>query len=207
MDVTFRESIPFYGEKTDLSGLFLDLDSSDTCEVGDEENGPLVTVDAEESRRNKVITGLIPYPVVVSEPTNVERERTSHTERNLQVYTRRRRNPSVQPSPVSDEDGTQVEQPQLVQQEQLPIDDNEVDNPSAPSGEDINSSIDLPIATRKGMRSTVGKPPERYGFEGGNEDKNDIANYVSYESLSSTCKAFVASLQLVAIPRAWKEAK
>jgi len=124
MDVTFRESIPFYGEKTDLSDLFLDLDSSDTCEVGDKENGPLVIEDAEESRRNKVITGLIPCPVVVSEPTNVERERTSHTKRNLQV-----RNPFVQPSHVSDEDGTQVEQPQLVQQEQLPIDDNEVDKP------------------------------------------------------------------------------
>jgi hypothetical protein len=115
MDVTFRESIPFYGEKTDLSDLFLDLNSSDTCEVGDEENGPLVNVDVEESRRNKVITGLIPCPVVVSEPTNVEREKTSHTERNLQVYTGRRRNPSVQPSPTSDEDGTYVEQPQLVQ--------------------------------------------------------------------------------------------
>jgi hypothetical protein len=43
MDVTFRESIPFYGEKTCLSDLFLDLDSFDMCEVGDEENGPLVT--------------------------------------------------------------------------------------------------------------------------------------------------------------------
>jgi hypothetical protein len=170
------------------------------CEVGDEENGPLVTKDVEESRRNKVITGLIPCPVAVSEPTNVERERISHTERILQVYTRRRRNPSVQPSIVTDEDGTQVEQSQLVQQEQLPIDD-EVDNPSAPSGEDINSSIDLPIATRKGMISTTGKPPERYGFEDGIEDKNDIANYVSYESLSSAYKAFVASLQSVAIPR------
>jgi hypothetical protein len=33
MDVTFREYIPFYGEKTDLSDLFLDLDSSDAREV------------------------------------------------------------------------------------------------------------------------------------------------------------------------------
>jgi len=57
------------------------------------------------------------------------------------------------------------------------------------------------------MRSTAGKPPERYGFEDGIEDKNDIANYVSYESLSSTYKAFVASLQSVEIPRDWKEAK
>jgi hypothetical protein len=30
------------------------------------------------------------------------------------------------------------------------------------------------------MRSTTGKPPKRYVFEDGMEDKNDIANYVSY---------------------------
>jgi len=83
VDVTFRESVPFYGEKTNLSGLFLDLDSSDTCEVGDEENGTLGTKDVEELRRNTVISGLIPCPVVVSKPTNVERGRTSHAERNL----------------------------------------------------------------------------------------------------------------------------
>jgi hypothetical protein len=94
-----------------------------------------------------------------------------------------------------------------VEQEQLPINDNEVENSLAPAGEDINSSIDLPIALRKGMRSTAGKPPERYGFEDSTEDENDIANYVSYGSLSSTYKAFVASLQSVAIPRDWKEAK
>jgi hypothetical protein len=132
--------------------------------------------------------------------------RTSHAERNLQVYTRRR-NPSIQPSSISDIAGGQAEQPQLVEQEQLPINDNEVENSLAPAGEDINSSIDLPIALRKGMRSTAGKPPERYGFEDSTEDENDIANYVSYGSLSSTYKAFVASLQSVAIPRDWKEAK
>jgi len=55
----------------------------------------------------------------------------------------------------------------LEEQEQLPINDNKVDNPLPSMGEDISSSIDLPIATRKGMRSTAGKPPERYGFEDG----------------------------------------
>jgi hypothetical protein len=28
MDVTFRESVPFYGEKTDLGSMFIDLDPS-----------------------------------------------------------------------------------------------------------------------------------------------------------------------------------
>jgi len=45
-------------------------------------------------------------------------------------------------------------------------------------GEEIDPSVDLPIALRKEARSTTGKPPTRYGFE------HDISNYVSYESLS-----------------------
>ena len=32
MDVTFRESIPYYGEKTDLSMLFADIDMTEVCE-------------------------------------------------------------------------------------------------------------------------------------------------------------------------------
>jgi hypothetical protein len=43
--------------------------------------------------------------------------------------------------------------------------------------------LDLPIALRKGVRSTAGKPPAMYGFESGNDDDdgNHIANYVSYD--------------------------
>lgn len=33
MDVTFRESVSFYGERTYLSDMFIDLDSPDMCEV------------------------------------------------------------------------------------------------------------------------------------------------------------------------------
>jgi hypothetical protein len=59
----------------------------------------------------------------------------------------------------------------------------------------------LPIALRKEARSTVGKAPTRYGFE------HDLSNYVSYKSLSPACRAFVASLQSVEIPKDWKEAR
>ena len=115
MDVTFRESIPFYGEKTYLSDLFLDLESPDicdicdTCEVGNKEDKTLETKDVEESRRKKVITVLIPCPAAVNKPTSAEMSRTSHVERNLQVYTRRRKNPSIQPSVVDDICGSQEE--------------------------------------------------------------------------------------------------
>jgi hypothetical protein len=60
---------------------------------------------------------------------------------------------------------------------------------------------DLPIALRKGTRTKVGMPPLRYGFE------HDIANYVSYTSLSPAYIAYIASLQSAKIPRVWKEAK
>ena len=95
----------------------------------------------------------------------------------------------------------------MVEQEQFPANDNEVDILLVPTDEGINTSIDLPIAIRKGMRSTAGKPPARYGFEDANEDENDIANYVSYDTLSSAYKVFIASLQSVTIPRDWKQAK
>jgi hypothetical protein len=65
----------------------------------------------------------------------------------------------------------------------------------------------LPIAIRKGTRSIAGKPPSRYGFEDDNNNGNDISNYVSYENLSGGYRTFIASLQSVAIPRHWKEAK
>jgi len=70
--------------------------------------------------------------------------------------------------------------------------------------DDTSMDLDLPVALRKGVRSTVGKPPTTYGFESGNDDdddRNHIANYVSYESLSLIYRAFVASLQLVMIPK------
>jgi hypothetical protein len=72
-------------------------------------------------------------------------------------------------------------------------------------GEEVDASMELPIAVRREVRSNFGKPPSRYGFE--NDDPNDIANYVSYESLSSSYRAFVASLQSMILPKDWREAK
>ena len=60
----------------------------------------------EELRRKKVITGLIPCLVIVSKPTDIDSERTSQPGRIVQVYTRRRRNPSVQPPGISDVAGS-----------------------------------------------------------------------------------------------------
>ena len=75
--------------------------------------------------------------------------------------------------------------------------------------EEVREESDLPIAIRKSVRSNAGKPPLRYGFEAQDEgdDENNISNYVSYDSLSSTYKAFIASLDSVQIPKDWREAK
>jgi hypothetical protein len=55
---------------------------------------------------------------------------------------------------------------------------------------------------RKGTREAAQKslPPEVF-------DDHDIGNFVSYEALSPSYRAFVASLQTVSIPKDWKAAK
>jgi hypothetical protein len=75
--------------------------------------------------------------------------------------------------------------------------------------EEVREEFNLPITVRKGVRSNTGKPPLRYGFEAQDEgdDENNISNYVSYDSLSSTYKAFVASLDPMQSPNDWREAK
>lgn len=65
------------------------------------------------------------------------------------------------------------------------------------SGNEISSttpSIDdsnVPIAVRKGVRTCTQHP---------------ISNFVSYDSLSPSYRAFVSSLSSVSIPQGWKEA-
>jgi len=212
MDVTFRESEPYYGEKTNLSSLF-EIDGQSTSEDGQEgENDIYMPQEKEEnqSRGSRTITGLIPYNVGNAQVNERQENRDNinihprQEQGTLRVYTRRKKTVEVQPV------HQQVEQPQLVeQQEEQPqcldvgvdVTGTEVDQSIETEEEEVEPSINLPIALRKETRSTAGKPPTRYGFE------HDISNYVSYESLSPTYRAFVASLQSTTIPKDWKEAK
>jgi hypothetical protein len=89
-----------------------------------------------------------------------------------------------------------------VEQQQFSV----ADNPELETGgeeADTSMDLDLPIALRKGVSSTTGKPPAMYSFESGNDDDdgNHIANYVSYESLSPIYRAFMASLHSMMIPK------
>ena len=63
------------------------------------------------------------------------------------------------------------------------------------------ASLDLPIALRKGKRAATLTRTDRAGLA------HSIDNYVSYDALSPSYKAFVASLQSATIPRDWKAAK
>jgi hypothetical protein len=108
MDVTFRESEPYYGEKTDLSSLFdIDLDSPSTSEASREgesevlrrtEDEPLsvvvdsplsVVVDSVKDEPWRVVVDSVPYPMVE------ERWRKPNEEENLKVYTGENRNMSI----------------------------------------------------------------------------------------------------------------
>jgi hypothetical protein len=79
MDMIFRESEPFYGEKRDLSSLF-DFDSPGTSDASREgESEPLRTKEDEPTR----VVGSV--SCLVSE----ERWRKLNEEENLRIYTRR----------------------------------------------------------------------------------------------------------------------
>ena len=64
MDVTFRESEPYYGEKTDLSSLFEFDDLSINQDDQEGENHDVISSPIEQNQRRMeaVITGSTPQP-------------------------------------------------------------------------------------------------------------------------------------------------
>jgi hypothetical protein len=73
--------------------------------------------------------------------------------------------------------------------------------------------VDLPIALRKETREAARKGEvarkalcEMHALQTVS-DEHDISKFVCYEALSSSYRAFVASLQTVSIPNDWKTAK
>jgi len=200
MDVTFRESVPFYGEQSDLSDLFATLDSPSMDEVTCEGESEDVKNDSVEKQSK--IEGVIS----ISEPQERRLEVVNdesipsqygnsrgeglHNRVFSKVYTRRKFRHSTEP--------TEVDPP-------APTHDSTQEITDVPSPREMEleepSSVDLPIALRKATRTNAGVPRPKYGFE------NNISNYVSYASLSPAYKSFIASLQSVQVPKDWKEAK
>jgi hypothetical protein len=58
-----------------------------------------------------------------------------------------------------------------------------------------------PMSLRRTSRSNAGIPPDRYSFP------HDIAHFVSYSNISSTHRAFIASLVFVTLPKCWQDTK
>jgi len=189
MDVTFRESEPYYGEKTDLSSLFdIDLDSPSTSEASRE--GESEVLRRNEDEPLSVVVDSVPYPMVE------ERWRKPNEEENLKVYTRKKSQHEHQQQQAPTEGDTQV---QGEQQAPTCVEIVELPDDTGPST--TRDSMDLAIALRKGTRARARKPPNWY------REEHDIANYISYTSLSTNYMAFIASLQSIVIPRDCKVAK
>ena len=79
MDVTFRESVPFYGEKTDLSSMFIDLDPLNGSEDSEQIESRVGTKESEK----RVVVGLTPDSVKVNDTIHEEGVQQPPTERNL----------------------------------------------------------------------------------------------------------------------------
>jgi hypothetical protein len=121
-----------------------------------------------------------------------QRWRRLNEEQNLQVYSRRQVGAhhvqgEQQELQVEHQDNSEI----------ISSSESQVDRDSTTMGE---GQMDLPIALRKGTRACVERLQKKY-------DECDIGNFVSYEALSPSYKAFVASLQSVSIPTDWKVAK
>src|SRR5207244_2715799 len=108
--------------------------------------------------------------------------RRINQEQNLQVYRRRHvQGEQEQPAPA------QREQAQAEQEGNAVGSSSSEGNGTETDSSNSESSLDRPIALRKG--TWVVAPVKRYGF-----DDHDMSNYVSYEALSPSYQAFVASL-------------
>jgi Integrase core domain len=191
MDVTFRELEPYYS--TQVASPFGDsLDTGGMRREGEDDSS---------SERRLVSVGDIPCPLVESvvvpdhERTEPENGGTQ-AQGELRVYTRRRKQneeavPTVPlvPSPLS-----------------LPPLTPETPTPSTSDSEYIGDMIPLsppptPLSIRRTSRSNARVLPDRYGFP------HNIAQFVSYSNISPVHGAFIASLDIVSIPKCWQVVK
>ena len=120
---------------------------------------------------------------MVSESILEEKEKGSHVEENLRVYSRRRKGTQAQPLSGGNDITHNEQQLEIVEQQESLVADDEADRVLETGGEEVDTSMDLPIAVRKGLRITAGKPPTRYGFENGNDDDDDENNIARQSKL------------------------
>jgi len=164
MDVTFRESEPFYGEKTDLNMLFEGLDHPSPTTDGQEGESKVTPAAVAPHATNGQPPSLtIGSPLTISAPKIGDARTISQPqgqEPPLQVYSRRRRRENAEQGENDEhgEDNYQIQQePQMQEEEQS----SQGSPSSAPMDENSSvteGSADLPIALRKGIRAATSRP-------------------------------------------------
>jgi len=234
MDVTFRESEPFYGEKTDLSTLFFDLDSPSMdgdCREG--ENETSVTKDGgDQPRRMEITIGTIPRSMdgpnftSIGESSNVQSGHVQQQSSIMEVVP----NDSAS-TQVNDSIGMGFQhkniskvytrrkfrsQSDVVETAPVPASTSEQCplasvRESEPEIIDVSSTSEIDVEDPSSDNLPIALRKGTRINAGVPRPRlgfeHDISNYVSYESLSPAYRAFIASLQCVQIPRDWNEAK
>jgi hypothetical protein len=150
MDVTFRESEPLYGEKTNLSAMFEELEQSTVDDIGQEgESSSTLQMQQGGSISNHVApmehTHIDVQDGALTKIGSVPRW-TAAQEEHLKVYTRKR-------GVGAAHQGEQLEQPHTEHQgstDVISISSN--GDQSEHESVATEGSTDLPIALRKGTR-------------------------------------------------------
>jgi hypothetical protein len=194
MNVIFREHEPYYS--LEVRSPF--SDSPNTGSIRREE---------ENSGNGKVVTvGVIPCPMPREESTKDETDNLetefdtdtvgSETRRFGNVYTRRKQNeeelPSEPPMPISP----------LSRSTPTPEAPTSSNTDSVDTGDTI-PLFDPSMTLRRTSRSNTERNPDRYGFL---NILHDIAQFVSYSNISPVHETFIASLNIISIPKCWHEA-
>jgi len=235
IDVTFRESEPFYGEKTDLSSLFSSLDSPiiDSDHHEKESEASDIREGDNQPRRMEIVIESVSRST--NEPNSISvdeasREGENGHAQNVPAQQQLREIDVINGGSTSTQanDSTSLRlqnkdtlkvytrrnfRPQPEATELVP----NVECPLAPEHESQQEIIDVPSGSE-----TYVQDPSSHGLPialrkgtrakagvppSRYEFEHDISNYVSYAFLSPAYRAFVASLQSAQIPRDWKEAK
>jgi Reverse transcriptase (RNA-dependent DNA polymerase) len=190
MDVTFRELEPYYS--TQLASPFGDsLDTRGMRREGEDDS----SIERRMMSVGDILCPLVESAVVPDHERTEPENGGTQAQGELRVYTRRRKQneetaPTVPlvPSPLS-----------------LPPLTPETPTPSTSDSEYTGDMIPLSpptlLSIRRTARSIIGVPSDRYGFS------HNIAQFVSYSSISPVHGAFIAFLNIVSIPKCWQVAK
>jgi hypothetical protein len=212
MDVIFREHDPYFssgvfspfGDSLDTGSVWREGESSGsdefrTVSVGDISYPVEMVVESiivEPVAAPVQLVVLIMESVPVVESTVVpaqDDESKTQAQGELRVYTRRGKEPveSFVPRPLSLSALT-PETPS-----------SSTTDPDYPCDMIPLSTPPTPLSVRRTTRSNARITPDRYGFY----PDHDITHHVSYSHISPSHGAFIASLDIISLPKCWQDAK